>query len=137
MYASRYGHIVETQWQQSVSMFDRVEMDEFIVMPDHFHAIMWLDSGNGDSDDFIVGADWYPPNTGQRSGLSSFIRSFKGAVTSEINTARDTPGRPIWQRGYYDRVIRDDRELDAARSYVRFNVQKCLMMRERSGTSTS
>ena len=62
------------------------------------------------------------------------MRSFKGAVTTAINTACDTPGRPVWQRGYYDRVIRDERELDAAREYVRFNVQKCLMMRETSAS---
>ena len=128
---------MESQWQQSISMFDRVGINEFIVMPDHFHAIVWLGSGNSDSGDFIVGADWYPPNAGQRSCLSSFILGFKGAVTSEINTASDSPGRPIWQRGYYDRVIRDDRKLDAARNYVRFNVQKCLMMRKIGGASTS
>lgn len=76
-----------------------------------------------------VGAADYPPFAGQSKDLSALIRSFKGAVTTAINTARNTPGRTVWQRGYYDRVVRDERELNAAREYVQFNVQKCLMMR--------
>ena len=121
---TRFGNIVSDDWQRSATQQQSVELDEFIVMPDHFHDIVWLNTGNS------VGANDYPPCLNKPAHLRLLMRSFKGAVTTAINTVRNTPGRPVLQRGYHDRVIRDDRELDSARRYVRFNVEKCLMMRE-------
>lgn len=99
-------------------------------MPDHVHAIAWLNIADGPDNLHPVGADSYPPTARQPADLKSLMRGFKGAVATAINTERNTPGRPIWQRGYFDRVIRSERGLDAARLYVRFNVEKCLMIRE-------
>ena len=124
MALTRFGNIVSDNWQRVVTLRPDTELDEFIVMPDHFHAIVWLNAGL-----HTVGAADYPPFAGQSKDLSALIRSFKGAVTTAINTALNMPGHPVWQRGYYDRVVRDERELNAAREYVQFNVQKCLMMR--------
>jgi REP element-mobilizing transposase RayT len=56
--------------------------------------------------------------------LATVIRSFKSAVTKRINALRDTPGLPIWQRNYFERVIRDDRELHAVRQYIADNPAK-------------
>jgi hypothetical protein len=50
--------------------------------------------------------------------LATIIRSFKSAATKRINALRDNPGAPVWQRNYYERVIRDDRELDGIRQYI-------------------
>jgi REP element-mobilizing transposase RayT len=50
--------------------------------------------------------------------LATIIRSFKSAATKRINTLRDNPGAPVWQRNYYERVIRDDRELHGIRQYI-------------------
>lgn len=50
--------------------------------------------------------------------LVSIIAGFKSAVTVKINQQRDTPGAPVWQRNYYDCIIRDDGELDRARQYI-------------------
>jgi hypothetical protein len=50
--------------------------------------------------------------------LPTVIRSFKSAATKRINILRDNSGGPVWQRNYYDRVIRDERELDSIRQYT-------------------
>jgi putative transposase len=55
---------------------------------------------------------------GHARPLPVVIGSFKSAVTRMA-------GRPIWQRGYYDRVIRDDAELEALRQYIADNPVKC------------
>lgn len=76
------------------------------------------------ADDDIVGVHdraplprlWRPPKS-----LGSFIAGYKSAVTKRINEIRGTPGNPVWQRNYYERIIRNERELDAIRRYIRDN----------------
>jgi len=53
--------------------------------------------------------------------LGSFIAGFKSAATTRINDHRDTPGAPVWQRNYHDRIIRTERHWRAARRYIRRN----------------
>jgi len=53
--------------------------------------------------------------------LASFIVGYKGAVTRRINALRETPGAPVWQRNYYERVLRNDDELNRARFYIQEN----------------
>ena len=50
--------------------------------------------------------------------LGSFVAGFKSACTKRINTLRDMPGTPVWLRNYYERVIRNERELKAIRKYI-------------------
>lgn len=129
---SEFGNSLSDIWQQIAEQQPGIELDEFIVMPDHFHAIVWLNAGVTSDKRNTVGANDYPPFASQPAHLRFLVRTFKAAVTAATNTARNTPGQPVWQRNYYDRAIRDERELDAARAYVRFNVEKCLMIRETS-----
>ena len=53
--------------------------------------------------------------------LGAIIRSFKSAVTKRINQMGDSPGAPVWQRNYYERVTRNERELDSSRQYIADN----------------
>jgi len=56
--------------------------------------------------------------------LGAIVRSFKSAVTKRINDLRDTPGTPVWQRNYYERVVRNEQELSAVREYIAVNPLK-------------
>jgi putative transposase len=56
--------------------------------------------------------------------IPTIIRSFKAATTKKINDVHNTPGTTVWQRGYHDRVIRNDRELQAVRLYIADNPGK-------------
>lgn len=58
------------------------------------------------------------PPTGS---LGAIVGQFKSACTKRINRARQTPGAPVWQRNYYERIVRNHRELTAARRYIRRN----------------
>ena len=53
--------------------------------------------------------------------VGAIVRGFKSAVTKRINTIRGTPGLPFWQRNYYERVIRNEDELDRVRQYIANN----------------
>jgi REP element-mobilizing transposase RayT len=53
--------------------------------------------------------------------LGALVAGFKSAVTTRINTLRDTPGVPVWQRNYYDHVIRNQQAYDRIRQYILSN----------------
>jgi putative transposase len=56
--------------------------------------------------------------------LGAIVRSFKSHSARRISSFRDLPGRPVWQRNYYERVIRDDNELQRVRRYILDNPAK-------------
>lgn len=57
----------------------------------------------------------------QRDSLGSIISGFKSAVTKGINALRDNLGGPVWQRNYYEHVIRDEADLASIRDYIAAN----------------
>ncbi len=108
------GRIVSEEWVRSAAIRTEIRLDEFVIMPNHFHAIVQID-GSG-------------PEQEQRTrlarpsrSLSSLIAQFEAAVTTRARTMLNSPGGVIWQRGFFDRIVRDERELDAARDYIRAN----------------
>jgi len=56
--------------------------------------------------------------------LSKMMGYFKMNTAKKINLLRHTVGKPLWQRNYYERIIRNEGELYAIRNYVRYNAQK-------------
>ena len=64
------------------------------------------------------------PNNVAPGSLGAIIRAFKSAVTKRINALRGTPGARVWQRNYYERIIRDERALNAIRRYIAENPQR-------------
>ncbi len=55
------------------------------------------------------------------NSLPTIIRSFKSAVTKEVNIARDAKGTPVWQKGYYEHVIRNESSWTRLRDYIQTN----------------
>ena len=53
--------------------------------------------------------------------LGSLVAGFKSTVTKQINVIRNTPGYPVWQRNYYDHILRDEREMQNTWNYIRSN----------------
>ncbi len=62
--------------------------------------------------------------------LGAIVRSYKSAVTREINRLRQTPGAPVWQRSYYDHIIRNEHALNAIRGYIWLNPARWAADRE-------
>ncbi len=58
------------------------------------------------------------------NSIPTIIKLFKSTVTKQINELRGTPGKPIWQRNYFERVIRDEDELNRIREYIIYNPAK-------------
>ena len=108
--------IVETFWQRIPQHMPHVKLDVFVVMPNHFHGILWLiktDLGTSMPDTIS------PPQSHLPAGsLGAIVGNFKSITTRRINQLRKTPGQPVWQRNYYEHIIRHDKELNAIRQYI-------------------
>ena len=116
------GQIVYDEWLRTAEIRLNIRLDTFQVMPNHFHAIVIFPEQLPGKP--TVGAHSRAPFSRQPRSLGSLISGFKSATTKRINLLRGTPGVPVWQRNYYERVIRDDRELDAIRQYIEENPAK-------------
>lgn len=166
------GRIVAEEWLKTAQIrrYVRVQRDEFVVMPNHVHGIIWIvddvdDAGTGP--DAGTGRDVgarHDAGTGRDAGtepdagtahdagtyhhvgarrrraptghalerfgqpvpgsIPTIIRAFKSVTTRRINILRGTPGAVVWQRNYYEHIIRTERALDAIRAYIQMNPQR-------------
>ncbi len=136
MRLSEIGEIVQNCWGAIRQHCPHVTLDNFIIMPNHFHGILFINDG------LHVGAQHAAPlpmdqpltlpnrTTGVTTSnvlpgsLGAIIRSFKSAATKQINTLHDNPGARVWQRNYYEHIIRGERDLDSIRRYIVDNPAK-------------
>ena len=132
---SPVGKVVDTCWRSIKGRYGQVEVDTFTVMPNHFHGILIIHGGRrGEAIESWHGTtDWNSPSNaspvrvtkGTKPGsLGAIIQNFKSISTRRINELRNTPGKSFWQRGYYDRIIRNRKELDRIRKYIIENPSK-------------
>lgn len=114
------GHIIQQEWLRAPRIRPEVKLDEFVVMPNHIHAIVFLDE---DAQRF----DLEPGNFHRTPrSLGSLVAGFKSVCTTRVNIMNHTAGKPLWQRNYYEHVIRSQRELERVRTYVRGNPERWL-----------
>jgi len=126
MILNEYGKIVEKCWFDLSEHYDNLRLDEFVVMPDHIHCIMHILSEHDIDSDF-VGTGLKPVPTkseSKRHGLFEFVRALKSFSARRINESRKTPGIPVWQTRFWDRVVRDRIELYYIRKYIMDNPAK-------------
>jgi REP element-mobilizing transposase RayT len=122
MRLNEYGEIARDEWIKTASVRTSVVLDVFVIMPNHIHGIIIL-TGNGSGN--VGAARRVAPNgrvarTMQPGSIGAIIGQFKSIATKRINKRRGTPGLPVWQRNYYERVLRED-ELDRVRAYIQNN----------------
>ncbi len=115
------GKIVEAAWFDLLNHYPHIELDAFIIMPDHIHGIIWLD----DMPNIAVGDGFRPSPT--RHGLTEIVRALKSFSARRINEARGTQGQAFWQRGFYDHIVRLENDLEDIRCYILENPKRALL----------
>ncbi len=120
-----YGRIVEECWRAIPEHFQNVELGAYVIMPNHIHGIIFI-RGAGE-----IGAAANPPPVGARHAsplpshgtsprsLGTIVGSFKSAVTHRLG--REFRKANIWQRNYYEHVIRNETEWDKIHRYIESN----------------
>jgi putative transposase len=127
---TQFRNIAEVAWQ-SIPNHDhaaRVQLDEWIVMPNHFHGLLVL-APLDDKED-AEPADNRGLKGPAPGSIGAIVGNFKSLVSRRINNLRRTTGAKVWQRGYYDRIIRDERHLNITRQYIRDNPRRWAEDRE-------
>ena len=95
------GLVVKDEWLKTAEIRDNIELDKWVVMPDHFHGILVVFNGRGTA-----------------GSVPTIIRSFKSAVTNRVNKMYQIPGGKLWQRNYWEHIIRNRDELIQIREYI-------------------
>lgn len=140
MKLNRNGKIVQDAWFDLKNHYRHVELGAFVIMPNHVHGIIILvdDDGRGGSsvlgktnlpDDSSAGTESllinqtrpYVVKSKPRHGLPEIVRAFKSFSARRINRLRKTDGIPVWQRNYYEHIIRNEREMDNIYRYIESN----------------
>jgi len=122
MILNKFGTIVREEWLRTEKFRENVELDYYIIMPNHFHGISIINSRDT--------ARCVPTNEKRKFGelfpgsLPVIVRSFKSAVTKVVNELRNSPGEPVWQKNYYEHIIRNENDLNNIRKYIELNPLK-------------
>ncbi|MEW6571733.1 MAG: transposase [Nitrospirota bacterium] len=121
------GKMVQKWWYEIATKFRNIELDGSVIMPNHLHGIIVIsvDNCRGEVSSPVLKTDetktrkegGVPPPLRKRT-LGQIVAYFKYQTTKQINQNRNTPRVPVWQRNYYDRIIRNETELNKMREYI-------------------
>lgn len=120
MHLNAAGKIVAEEWLRSAQVRGEVTMDAFVVMPNHVHGIVVIDRPHPPR---LIPADLAPGTaSGPRSrSIGAIVAGFKSAASRRIHACRGASGALIWQRNYYERIVRDEVALNRIRQYIEDN----------------
>ncbi len=127
------GRIVERWWAELPARFPHVDIDEFVVMPNHVHGLLFIvESDAPDSaiaERFGKGGHTGPPLQATDAPLSRVVQWFKTMTTNAYLAGVHDHGCPrvsgkLWQRGYYDHIVRQEEALNDIRQYIIDNPRK-------------
>ena len=132
------GKIVVDEWEKTPIMRKNIHLDEWIIMPNHFHAIIAVGARctrpmnntrpltkNGRTvNGRTVNGRMQSAPTGSRVVLGDIVRGFKSSVTKRVRQLPNMNDTGLWQRNYWEHIIRNENELNHIRNYIRHNPQK-------------
>jgi REP element-mobilizing transposase RayT len=136
MILNKAGQIVQWEWEHLAQAFKFVQLGVDQVMPNHFHGVLSfrdvganrpgitneLASTNPLHNSIPSDLDGSPLLRGTKpASLGAVMQQFKSRVTKRLWKIPELTGTPIWQRNYYERIIRDEREMDAIWRYIEAN----------------
>lgn len=123
MQHSSLGDIAHQSWLDFAQNHPEIEIDCFIVMPNHIHVLLWI---RAIVDGEIVQATGKKRAFGDAiaGSLSTLIGAYKGGVTQRVQNAGVAYTAPLWHRNFHDHIVRGEAELARIREYIRANPQR-------------
>ncbi len=117
------GLIAQEEWLKTRIIRPELELDEFIIMPNHFHGIVIIKDIPKTHKENMIGTHGHGTHCRaslqrQPRSLGSIIAGFKSAATKRINEKRNMPCMPVWQSRFYEHIIRTDKDLNNIRAYI-------------------
>lgn len=144
MQLNKSGTIIHTCWNNIPKHFVHARLDAYIIMPNHIHGIIIIterdcnNNANGRGEAFSTSNELrqnfvtenasplHPHLMNQPHGtfsgsLGAIMQNFKSVSTRKINQSNNTPGVTLWQRNYYEHIIRNENSLNIIRRYIMYN----------------
>ena len=118
------GEVAAEERVKSSHVRKEISTDIFIVMPNHLHGIVIINNSGDISNSGATGRSPLQATHSQITrgpapkSLGAFIAGYKSSVTKRINKIRNSLGQPLWQRNYYEHVVRNNLELQRVRDYI-------------------
>ena len=150
MVENEYGAIVRTELMVTEKIRPNIKIDTCIIMPNHVHVILgirdvcidvpvvgaYCNTPLRETPPFTHHSDipqrnschhlpvqsaYKTPFASPSGTIGAVVRGIKSTITKQINILRNSPGTAIWQRNYYEHIIRDEKSLFFIRKYIREN----------------
>ena len=143
MVLNQFGEIARQEWLRAEEVREEVELDEFVIMPNHIHGIIIIKGAEAEEGTIVAKrarrraslemmgafhrnartADPPAPPGLQAGSLGAIISQFKSICNKRINKLRQTPQAQVWHRNYYESVITKEKALLRIRIYIAHNPQ--------------
>lgn len=117
MKLSPVGEIVRSEWLRTDELRPDITLDEYVIMPNHFHAVLFINGQFQFENELAAHRSAQLRNEPLRReprSLGAIVAGFKSAASRGANQS-------LWQRNYYDRIIRNEEELNRIRNYIIYN----------------
>ncbi len=135
MHYNDAGKMICAEWETLTQRFPTVELDEWVAMPNHLHGIIGIvDSVRASLVDTPDRAGMNPAPT-SKSTLGDIVGAFKSLSTHQYIEGVHNKGwlafyKKLWQRNYHEHIVRNERELEAIRKYIRNNPKQWMLDRD-------
>ncbi len=126
MMPNAIGRIIAEEWRRTAELRPYVGLDVFVVMPNHLHGIIAILGEDKRTNPPAALAQPVKLKYGklQKRSLGAIIGRFKGSVTKRVRKMSIYRDFPIWQRNYYDHIVRNERSLQTIREYIMMNPER-------------
>lgn len=128
MRLNEMGQIAYNEWLKTPQLRLNVSLDVFVVMPNHLHGIIVI-NGRGElnspspgSSDGNIRGEFDSPLRSPTNNIGAIVRGYKSAVTKQLNLINT--GGPVWQRNYYENIIRNAESYQRIANYIVNNPTK-------------
>ena len=136
MKLNKVGEIVQWEWEELPKRLQYIELGAYVVMPNHFHGILIFHRHVGATRQDLTqartgkvslpfvttdGIDGSPLHGPKPASLGAIMAQFKSRVTKRLWKSPLLKGTPIWQRNYYEHIIRNERDLQNKTNYIEVN----------------
>jgi len=123
------GKIARDEWFKTAELRPYVKLyeDEFVIMPNHGHGIIWIVDEVDEGRPVGIRRRRIPTDNIEKFGkpvkgsIPTIVRAYKSAVTYAVNKLENQRGAVLWQKNYYEHIIRNERELNNITQYIRNN----------------
>ena len=126
MVLSQIGKVIDFYWKKLLHHFKNIELDKYQIMPNHFHGIIHIVGAkhpmeNNSVSRLNIKSNASPiqrPHGTIPGSLGAIMQNFQSITCRKINKINKTPGNHLWQRNYWEHVIRDEDGLNRIRHYI-------------------